>query len=678
MPDGSAPTPYTFSTPIGATDFRRDLPIPDSDSDLSQITLNWCVEMLREAEGFIASQPNIQSIAPAMQAIMSQPMGAPGSDVAPSPLSRTRTNRLAKVANDNAALLTDVKPFWEYNTQNKQYEPTAMNYGKLSTHWYTKQSVAMRQMSLIKYCLVGGSAYGYIIWNPEIQDIDFIPLDTRNVLPIRPSSNETIQSSVGVIIKQWLPVNYFRDHFGITIKPEADGVTQAQDGVSSPGSGGLMGYVRSSLLKKPEAPKYPVACLYTMYLTDNRINKSQSNRLMGDWDIVKHPETGEILEATPLNNWSYSVPPGQPMYPNKRKICWVGQQILYDGPSTYWHGLFPVIKLTLDSWPWTWNGKGILWDLMPLQNSLDGYLRIMDDHAAQVAQPGAIMDKNSVSKTTFNQFNTRRPGWKIMHNPLAGKGVQIQNPPPLDAEIPAMRDWLIQEMNLLGGVSDPSQFMSLGQMPSDSTIDKFLQAMTPANRMRSRIIENFCSEMAMMLAYNFTQFYSLSYRTAILGAGGITLEDFDFDSNTMLPAHPFADEYNDKGEITPEALLQGPRPAWMRAKEFLRKFTFKADPASFLNSARLEDKMIKLQMFRMGIIDIWTLWEAWDIPNTGTLPDHVRTIPERLAYQAQIGLVPNLASAGRPASGQEPPKAEVKGGGGGNPASPRPVVSESK
>jgi hypothetical protein len=149
-------------------------------------------------------------------------------------------------------------------------------------------------------------------------------------------------------------------------------------------------------------------------------------------------------------------------------------------------------------------------------------------------------------------------------------------------------------------------------------------------------------------------------RVIELGPGGTTQDDFDFDPGSLLPDYVHDKDFTAQGEIDPAALLRGPLPRWQRAQEFLRRFVFKISPGSWLNSAQAEQKMIYLQLTRAGWMDIFTLWEILGIPNIGVLPDNVRTIPERLLYQEQLGLSGDVNAAGRKASGQEQPRVVMK------------------
>src|SRR6266700_1807933 len=617
--------------------------IPGSDA---WRTLGWCGEIEQEAGTFIASQEGYDRIEPAIKSII----GASSPVIQTrSPLSQTKTNRVADVAEQLTAILTDTKPSWDYETANKRWEQHAAIYGKLSTWWYTQQNIDQRMASIIKYSLVAGTGYGHLVWNPDIQDLELIPLDPRNVLPVRPRDFDSIQSCLGVIVKHWYPVNYFKDRFGIEVVAESD-AAPSEVANDSGFPGGIASWLGQGNKNNAKPPRFPVACLKILYLDDKRLNDRKVDVGQGEF---------ERGTRNSLNNWSYIVLPGQPLYPNKRMVCWVGKRMIYDGPSQYWHAMFPVLKFTVSPWPWSYLGKAPLWDLLPLQGSLNKLLCVMDDHVAQVANPGSILDKNSVSRSTFDQFDTRRPGWKAFQNPLAGKGIQIVNPPPLDASVPEYRDWIQKEMREISGVNDLNQMLHLNQMPENSTVDAILNGMTPINRYRSRVIECFIREFATMLAYNFSQYYTLNIRTTIAGAGAVTQEDFDYDPESLIPAYTHTSDLDAQGSPLAEALARGPLPRYERAQEFLRRFTFKIAPGSFLNAAQIETKMLNFQLFRAGVLDVFTLWESMGIPNIGVLPDNVKTVPERLAYQAEIGIIPAVSPAGRKASGQEAPRVKV-------------------
>lgn len=624
-------------------------------------TINWLTEAVEEGEALLAAQSGWGNISRAIDAIMS------ADDIETfdprSVLSQTKTNRVALIAEQIAALMTDTKPFWDYSVANRRFEQHAEIYGKLATFWYQRRNIDLRIADAIKYYTVGGTGYLHLFWNEEISDIDACAEDPRNVIPIRPVSYDSLESCLGVAVKRKVPVNYIRDKYGVDVRAESDGSTvtwlnkmrdSAADVVSP-----IWKFSKSNNQTGQDIPRIPTVTLYTCYLKDHRLNETNKPREMGQFTTDR--TTGKRV---PANNWSYVVQPGQQMYPHLRLIVWCGSRVLYDGPSFYWHGKFPIIKLTLNPMPWSFLGKAPLWDLLRLQTSLNKLLRVVDDHAAQVAQPAAIVDKNSISRSTYDAIDTRRAGMKAYVNPLAGKGITIVPPPPMDQGVWKHIEWIQNEMKELAGVIDLSQLNRLNQLPSTSTVESILNSMTPALRFRSRIYEAFTRQLAEQLAYNFTQFYTLPMRVNELGPGGITQDDFDFDPGSLMPDYVHDGDYKLSTEgqavITPEALLRGPLPRYDRAREFLRRFVFKIAPGSLLNAAQTEQKLIYLQLCRAGWLDIFTLWESLGIPNIGVLPDAVRTIPERLLYQQQLGLGGDVNPAGRKASAQTGPRVVTK------------------
>src|ERR1700741_2142182 len=199
-------------------------PIPNSPEGtaIGDSVIGWLTEAVAEAEAFLAAQPGFDQIGAAIDAIMSVDESAQRPDFK-SVLSTTRTNRIAKIAEDIAALLTDTRPFWEYQVANRRFEQHASIYGKLATFWYQRRSIDLRLADAIKYYVIGGTGFLHLFWNSDIEDIDACAEDPRNVLPIRPLGYESCESCLGIIIKRKVPINYLRDKYGIDLKAESDG-----------------------------------------------------------------------------------------------------------------------------------------------------------------------------------------------------------------------------------------------------------------------------------------------------------------------------------------------------------------------------------------------------------------------------------------------------------------------
>lgn len=631
--------------------------VPTSD-DYEYRLLGWMKEAIEEGDAFLRAQKGYNKIAASINAIMGDE-----SDLRVSNLSGTTSNHVAKIALDLVAALTDVKPFWEYKTSNKAWESHCDIYGKCSQHIWLQGGLDQKFSDVVKFALVGGSGWAEQFWNPETQMIDLRSWDPRDVLPIRPGTALSIQEAYGVIARQARTVNYVRylcnsvydcPEQADKIVPDRDGsmvslslrntrVGQLLDKLGNPFRDRLFG-------NRPhqESPRVPQVDLFTCFVKDETRNETKNPVQMGQFN-----EDGE-----PRNNWSYIVKPGEELYPNKRMIIFTNTAKLYDGPSIYWHGLFPFSKLSLDPWPWSWLGKGVIWDLLPLQKAIDKHLRVYDDWLEKLARPDVIADKNSVSRAALDRMDTRRAGGKYMHNPIAGKGMQILPPPPLPPEFFKGLEFYINEMNTLSGVADFSQLMKLNQVPSADSIEQIMESMSPSIRLRSRVIEAFMREFATMMAFNISQFMTLAQRLTIMGPDGITPQDFDFDPNTLIPAYVHSEDFGAMGEPTLAAINRGPRSRYSRSKEFLRFFSFQVTPGSLLAASEIQRQLKYLQLSRAGLIDHWTLLEVLSIPNVGVPLG--RTITERLVAEQQMGLGMQVNPAGRKASGQEAPRLVMK------------------
>jgi hypothetical protein len=645
--------PPTSSSRIEHNPLRPSA-IPSSEYEAS--VLGWLTELIDEGRSYLAAQPGYDKIGPTMERIM-------GLDepVRPSGMSVVCSNEIAKTATLIAAALTDIKPFWDFRTQNQLYEESIRILKGLSKHWYLSTSVDQKLFAVVKYALAAGTGYSHMVWNPDLQDIDVLPEDPRDVYPIRPAASpSSVQDAMAVIIERERPLAYLESRF-----PYAKGRMQpTRDGNSanSVNERTRLGKFLSKLSLSPMeiyrqmlggpsrriGGPIPVTDFYTAYIRDNTIAEHDTE--VGQF--FTDPSDGK---RKPVNNWSYVALAGQPLYPRRRLILATPDCVLYDGPNIYWHGMAAITSLTLDPWPWSALGKSPLWDLLPLQDSLDKMLRYVEDRIALIMRPPVIADRRSVSESELRKFDPARPGQKVRHTTI-GQGIQVVPVPGIDPAVPAHIDFLIRRMQYLAGVNDLSAAAQLNQIPAQATLEKLIEAMTPDLRARSRAMETYMREFATMLTYNFAQFYTVNRRITILGPSGQTIDDWDFDPDTWLPSFLPSDYQN--GNLAPDRMLS-PRPRYDRIREFMRHMTFHVEPGTLLNDAESQDRMMYLQLARMGYLDLWTLLEKLGIPNVGKVPEG--SIPERIAAQAQLGAEPTVSPAGRKASGQEPPRMRPDG-----------------
>jgi hypothetical protein len=609
---------------------------------------------LKNAGLFLQSQVGYDRIAAAREAIFAVERSAdvsyaPGGDR--SKLSDTQANLIAKVAEDVVAELTDTRYFWDYNTKNPAYEPQARLSNDSAEYWYNNRRISERIGDVIRDYTVAGTGFAHLYYSRAIDDMMVEAEDPLNVFPINPLSYHTVQDCAGVIIRRPRNPDWVREEYGKIVSAESSGsgifgwFTRLID---SPASGGPF----TKRDNDQNVKGVPTVYVNTMYLTDRRKNTSSRVRRMGKWD-------GD----NPSTPWSYEVQPGEPLFPFKRLIVWAGRTLLYDDTSPFWHGKFPVIKLTLNPWPRSWFGKAPVWDCLPLQKSINRNLRVIDDHNAQVAQPGVTADRN-VSKSQMDIFNTRLPGAKIRTNMSSGKGIIINHPPPLEPIIWETIKWAVDQINRLAGVSDPGAMASLAQIPSDDTIDTIMKAMTPGLRLRSRILEGFYTELSEQFLYCLLEFDSLTKRQIRFGPQGATKEDFDYYPKTMVPDNVPGGDPGDVASMEDSMMADNPHPLWKRGQILAQMITCKFDPSSLLNTAAQQELMKYFLLAKMGYMSVFTLVEKMGImnfagPNIKVPADEIG----RLQLQAQLGIGMIANAQGRKATDQAPAAMGQSGNG---------------
>lgn len=609
---------------------------------------------MAEGNAFLTSQDGYDKVDHIVKAIM----GTTHDDkLRPASISQIQLNHMGKIALDLASSLTDIKPFFQYHVSNDRYQQQAEIGQKLATNWWSNRLIDLRFCDVIKYGLASGSGYAHLVYDTDLRDLNLLPEDPRDVLPIRPTDMISVQNCYGVCIRRERTVNYLKHmypQYANRIVPDREGsiaalqkrsqYTRMTQMLSS--ASGFMANLWSGLGGRPNAAPLtvPVCDVYTIYVKDESVNETGHDVMMGD--------------AT--KNWSYIVKPGEPLYPRKRCIVMTPslKQPLYDGPNIYWHGLFPVPKLTLDPWPWSWLGKSPLKDLLPIQGQIDRIARGMADKLEKAWRPDLVGDAKSISKAAVDKIDTRRAGLRLRQQ-MAGN-IQIVEPQLQAVQIGMeVMQMLVTEMKELSGTQELTSLVQLGQLPSSETIERMIESMSPAVRLRSRVMEAFMREVAMIVLMNFFQFYTKAQRIRVVGARGETMDDFDYDPDTMIP--------DMLAQLGPDA-YGNPLPKYERALEFINYFTYQIAPGSLLAASEVTDKLMYLQLSRMGYVDVLTLLEKLGVNNIA--PADIKdqagsTIMERLMWQQQVGLGMAAGPAGaqtqgRKATAQAMPRMTIK------------------
>lgn len=660
-------------------------PIGTSHED-EAATLRWLHAAIREGESILRSDPSYEK----MDKTIDYVLGNQYSGKRPSYISDVVVNKLKKALKAHVSALTDLRPLFAFKTYNEAYKKHADLLNQLTVLWWVNTFADLDVADALRYSLTLATGYIVVDYDPNLGrygDIRLIPKDPRDVLPYRPSRDRSVQSWQGVIIREAVSINALKALY----PDKAHLIVKTQHAIRKfSGVKTAFRRIRTMItpvttldgLKSPHKANVPVDEVPTFrtYFRDHTVNTTSQPIAMGN----------------PASNWSYVVPVGGKLYPRGRLLVATEHLVLYDGPNPYWHGLFPVVKLTLDPWPWLLLGLSLAHDLLPAQEAINKITNDFLGVLSQSANRGTAFDKNAVPDSVYRAFDARKPGFKLKTNPVFGEAFKMIDPaqlPPWALEFFAL---MLQEFDSQAGVANLQALLRLRQSPSAETIEKYWEALTPEIRIEGRLLEAAIRELADMVKCNFFQFYSEQRRILLLGDSGSQLEDLDYDPHNLVP-----DMRPEDPGYSPE--LDGQQYSRDdRARFFMNQFVFFVAPNSLLALNASQRKMMYMQLARMGYMDFWSLMEMLEIPNVGSplpvplptgemevgidpqtgLPGNVpemevrvpTTITERLIAQQTLGIAMATSPAGRKASGQKTPTLETKKDDTG---APRTTITES-
>lgn len=676
--------------------------------------LSWLKEWIQEGDLINRADPSYDAIERAQQYIVGEQLSTDQRKLKYLPQIIINESRKAMQAHVSA--LTDLKPVvgWKSNPEFLAQAHQLNQYA--ISEWIT----GMLDLDLgdcVKISLAAGTGDLVVDWDthaPLGGAHQLSARDPRDTLPLRPSLSRSPQFWEGVCLREEHTVNVLRGMYPLKahlFKPSSDTAL-----------GKIMGRFRTGLsrLLSPADPLDQIASgtastarrsrrgtvvLYRAYFTDRTRNLTDKTFTLG----------------TPGSNWATVIGPGQPLYPRKRLIVATDDAIIYDGPNTYWHGLFPLARLKLWSVPWQFLGIPLFNDLLPVQDAINETVHDIRLGIKQWVDPDITYNRNAVSEATMRLMDPRRPGKRVRTNPGFGEPWTKEDGP--NPQVLNLATTLWQQLTLkfegLSGTANLQALLQLRQLPSADTIQKYYEALTPEIRQEARMVELFLRDFAEMIKVNYFQFLSTAKRVQILGQGGVTLNDFDFDPGSMVPALlPGQPGYTPELDATLTTRDE-------RARYFHKSLVFVVAPNSVLAINAQERKMLNLQLARMGYYDFWSLHESLETPNVGappaiplpplepppptvlmgllgqlTQPGVIQgmaggvmappqftdpttnrtfvldaasgqllelrvptTVTERLQAQALLGIGQTVSPAGRKASGEAPPQVEEKDGG---------------
>lgn len=596
----------SFSAP-GITDLPLTTPTTLQFGDPKVI--GWLKEWVQEGDLINRSDPSYELIGRAQEYIVGEQLTEAHRRL--KYLPQVTINEARKAVQAHVSTITDLKPVvgWRSSPEFQVQADLLNKY--LLAEWVT---IHMDQDlgDTVKYALAGGTGDLVVDWDPHAAmggAHQLTARDARDTLPLRPSYMRSPQFWEGVCFREEHTVNVLKGMY----PTRAHLFRASSDTVLSK----VMGRFRTwgARLISPADPLDSIGT--TAAASTRRTNRGMIVLYRAYFrDRTRNLTDKPIPMGMPGSNWAYSVAPGDPLYPRGRLVVATDEAILYDGPNTYWHGMFPFCRLKLWSVPWQFLGIPLLNDLLPVQDAINETVHDVRLGIKQWVDPDVTYNRNAVSEATMKIMDPRRPGKRVKVMPGFGEPWKKEDGPNAMVLQMASDLWdkLTTKFADLSGTANLSALLQLRQLPSADTIQKYYEALTPEIRQEARQVEIFLRDLAEMLKVNYFQFLSKAKRVQILGLGGTTLSDFDFDPNSMVPALlPGQPGYTK--ELDPTLTTRDQRAQWVH-----KQFIFVVAPNSVLALDASERKMMRFQLARMGYYDFWSLHETLETPNVGAPP----------------------------------------------------------
>ena len=513
--------------------------------------------------------------------------------------SRIFDNRLNNSRVTALSLLTQIRPTIDVSTRVDAYAEQASIVSKCIRSEWLSRDMDAEFIRVNDICKLNGTAFWKLgAASPGM--LQAVSCGPESVMPIQPGFH--IQQSTAVLYKTWKPLSYFRNKFPF----ECDGLDRELSAVEQ-GTGGQTLFARP-----PEYPEYVWNGLAPQmkravgikvdakdmggstfnslemqeyYVDDPQVNESKHNVLM------RHPYLP--LE---LYNWWYWVKPGERLYPRKRLIIFAGRKLVYDGPAPFWHGLYPFATLRLNPIPWSFWGMSKYRDLLPINEGMNEIIAGVLDMVRRALSPTVVTKAGAVPQATWREFYPDMPGARLYMLPNSNPSTDVRYIPP--PEIPAyvmnVLQYLASEFDRLDGTIDPASFGKKKQVPGGDTIEQMREMMNTPTQLESRYGELFLRDAGIQAMSNVFQYFTTPMRLRLLGKDGLSLEDFNYEGNDLIPDNVTREDH------------------W-------KNFAMQVTPGTLLGSSRDREKMTAIAMAEKGVLPLRKMWEVTEAGNPDVL-----------------------------------------------------------
>lgn len=570
-------------TPRGPI-YREDGGRPDYTEGYERDLIRWREQAYEEARKFKALSPENERVKITTKYIEGDHWAQFGRRAKYK--SHAYINKTSNARSNHLALLTDTRPSIDVESA-EEFRPIAEAIkGVIEKEWQNN-AWDMDLMTVADIAGVCGTAFWKMsAFSPGVMRVS--PCGPDMVMPIQPGFH--LQDSTAVLSRTWKPLGHVmlrcngNAELAEKIKRQAKSSLYAEAGTTyarpdhldqwtwqalSPQMKAMVG--RQSAAEAPaDYGSFKSVEWQEYYIDDTSINESSDKILMKAPGLSIHE-----------HNWWYWVAPGQRLYPRKRLVIFAGDAIFYDGPSPFWHGLYPFACLRLNPIFWSFWGLSKYRDLLPVNSSMNEIIAGTLDAIKKALNPTVVAKGQSIPRETWNQFFPDMPGAKLyLNNPMANaaQDIQFTQPPVLPAYVFQMlAQYLGPEFDKLSGLMDIAALGGKKQVPGGDTLEQMRDGTQTPLRREGRIIEVFLRDAGMQAVSNVLQFYSKERKMQLIGSKGLTIHDFTGDKNSMIPSEE-------------------------NRFDFWKQFPLTVEPGSMHGGAKDRRKLMFISLAQMGMV----------------------------------------------------------------------------
>ena len=544
--------------------------------------------------------------------------------------SRLNTNRLKRNIREVVSVLSRLRPFWGYQTDNTAYESEAAEMNRVTRSWYMSTFADRAVKEALQYAAATGRGWLHPIYRRDMAgtgkgDIELLTFGAPSVLPTQLPSNGDWQKAYAVTILDEWPIYMAHGMFPEyqdRLVPSSSKFWYQNDAVRYAAQGNWWQRAFRATAGKRNEPGLPelLIPIRKTYVIDLTLNTTDKPIPMGEpgssW-FYQVPYIGQDIPAGHDDHGNQLTRKANEndarLYPYRRLIMSSDKVKLYDGPAFDWHGMFPGVSFCPDSWPWEPLGFSLVHDGFDINESLKEIDRGVMDIVRARLNPSMAFDSNAVAMKEMRRFDPFQPNARYSYDGTATDAPParpalpeeyLRIPPELLTARQVYQDGLDSQL-CINDVAALAKARTIGAVDQ---IEKIMEMQGPIITDMSRSMEPPMRDLGKMVQYDILQYYTTTRIMQEIGVNNMPMKTFDFDPASIVPSH-LPNEDRSKPSSADKI---------KRARNFADNLQFMIEPNSLHEIQQMEYKLGLVQLIKAGVkLPSSALAEAWNIRNYG-------------------------------------------------------------